>query len=130
MGAGICKAVALVFPGTRDFVCHFHFLRDAGKGLLDSSYGQLRRALQEHGATTRLNELIRDVRKRINLKIVDAAQLECAINNRHIITNVEQKILISIYSLALWCLQGKKEGTAMGSLLTVLFWRLLAEFWS
>ncbi|WP_413915188.1 transposase [Desulfobacula sp.] len=114
MGAGICKAVPLVFPGTRDFVCHFHFLRDAGKDLLDSSYGQLRKTLQEHGASTRLNELVRDVRKRINLKIVDATQLECAINNKHIITNAEQKILISIYSLALWCLQGKKEGNGYG----------------
>lgn len=114
MGTGICKAVALVFPGTRDFVCHFHFLRDAGKDILDPSYGQLRRALQGHGATTRLNELIRDVRKRIDLQIVDAVQLKSAIKKDHTITNVEQKILVSIYSLALWCLQGKKEGSGYG----------------
>ena len=31
MGTGICKAVSEVFPGVRDFVCHFHFLRDIGK---------------------------------------------------------------------------------------------------
>lgn len=114
MGTGICKAVALVFPETRDFVCHFHFLRDAGKDILDPSYGQLRRALQGHGATTRLNELIRDVRKRIDLRIVDATQLKSAIKKDHTITNVEQKILVSIYSLALWCLQGKKEGNGYG----------------
>lgn len=38
MGTGICKAVAEVFPDTRDFVCHFHFLRDVGKDLIKPSY--------------------------------------------------------------------------------------------
>lgn len=114
MGTGICKAVVLVFPDTKDFVCHFHFLRDAGKDLLDPYYGQLRKTLQGYGATTRLNEIIRDVRKRINLKIVDAAKLESAIKKDHTINNEEQKILVSIYSLALWCLQGKKDGNGYG----------------
>ena len=31
MGTGIGKAVATVFPGVHDFICHFHFLRDIGK---------------------------------------------------------------------------------------------------
>jgi hypothetical protein len=41
MGTGICKAVATVFAGTRDFICHFHFLRDAGKDLLEPAYRPL-----------------------------------------------------------------------------------------
>lgn len=114
MGVGICKAVTVVFPGVKDFVCHFHFLRDAGKDLLDPSYGQLRKTLQKHGATTRLNEIIRDVRKRINLDVVDATQLELAIKTNKTIIDAEQKIFASIYSLALWCLQGKKEGNGYG----------------
>ncbi len=28
MGRGILAAVATVFPGVADFICHFHFLRD------------------------------------------------------------------------------------------------------
>ena len=114
MGTGICKAVALVFPDTKDFICHFHFLRDAGKDILDPSYAQLRNALQRHGASTQLNEIIRDVRKRINLQVVDATQLEFSISKGHTIINEEQKILVSIYTLALWCLQGKKEGDGYG----------------
>ncbi|MEA2060769.1 MAG: transposase, partial [Thermodesulfobacteriota bacterium] len=57
MGTGICKAVSKVFPGILDFICHFHFLRDTGKDLLDPSYGQLRKNLRKYAATTKLNEI-------------------------------------------------------------------------
>ena len=33
-GTGIVSAVDEVFPGLPDFICHFHFLRDMGKDLL------------------------------------------------------------------------------------------------
>lgn len=74
MGTGICKAVTRVFPDTRDFICHFHFLRDAGKDLLNPSYGQLRKTLRSHAATTRLGEIIRDVRRRIDFDADGAGQ--------------------------------------------------------
>jgi len=38
MGSAILKAVALVFPGVADYICHFHFLRDLGKDLFDFEY--------------------------------------------------------------------------------------------
>ena len=38
MGRGILAAVQRVFPGVPDFVCHFHFLRDVGKDLLEADY--------------------------------------------------------------------------------------------
>ena len=34
MGVAILRAIAVVFPGIADFICHFHFLRDIGKDLL------------------------------------------------------------------------------------------------
>lgn len=34
MGVAILRAVEDVFPGIKDFICHFHFLRDIGKDLL------------------------------------------------------------------------------------------------
>jgi hypothetical protein len=111
MGTGICKAVTRVFPGIRDFVCHFHFLRDAGKDLLSPSYGHLRKALQKHAATTKLNEIIRDVRRRID-RNPGADQLMAAITESHALENTDQTVLI--YSLCLWCLQGKKEGNGYG----------------
>jgi hypothetical protein len=35
MGVGILAAIKEVFPGVPDFICHFHFLRDVGKDLLE-----------------------------------------------------------------------------------------------
>jgi hypothetical protein len=35
MGIGIMRAVEAVFSGIPDFICHFHFLRDVGKDLLE-----------------------------------------------------------------------------------------------
>ncbi|MFQ5439805.1 MAG: hypothetical protein ACE5DK_13360, partial [Paracoccaceae bacterium] len=43
MGKAILKAVASVFPGIPDYICHFHFLRDLGKDLFDFEYRTMRR---------------------------------------------------------------------------------------
>jgi hypothetical protein len=43
-----------VFPGVPDFVCHFHFLRDAGKDLLEADYDAIRQRLRKHGLTEKL----------------------------------------------------------------------------
>jgi len=62
MGLGLCKAVPEVFPGTPDFVCHFHFLRDIGKDFLEPAYGELRKRLRKHSASTQLCAMVREVR--------------------------------------------------------------------
>jgi hypothetical protein len=54
MGHGILAAVRRVFPGVPDFVCHFHFLRDAGKDLLEADYDTVRQRLRQHGLTEKL----------------------------------------------------------------------------
>lgn len=46
MSKGILSAIAEVFPGIPDFICHFHFLRDVGKDLLGAEYNTLRQRLQ------------------------------------------------------------------------------------
>ncbi len=38
MGKGILRAVEAVFPGIKDFICHYHFLRDIGKDLFEAQY--------------------------------------------------------------------------------------------
>ena len=62
MGLGICKAVADVFPGVPDYICHFHFLRDIGKDFLEPAYRVLRNGLRKHSASTRLHALVRETR--------------------------------------------------------------------
>ena len=48
MGKGILSAVAAVFPGKPDFICHFHFLRDIGKDLMEDEYKKIRNRLKKH----------------------------------------------------------------------------------
>ena len=52
MGRGILKAVAAVFSGTPDFICHFHFLRDIGKDLFGIEYDLIRNRLKVHGISS------------------------------------------------------------------------------
>ena len=114
MGTGILKAVAQVFPDTQDFICHFHFLRDVGKDLLNPAYGQLRKALRSHAATTNLNALIRQARQYIEKQSADTTWLAAAIKDGKDLGDIQQISLISAYSLTLWCLYGKKNGNGLG----------------
>jgi len=61
LGLGIIKALEEVFPDVRRRICHFHFIRDVGKDLLDESYGELRTRLNESEINAQLNALERDI---------------------------------------------------------------------
>lgn len=114
MGTGICKAVEEVFADCRDFICHFHFLRDVGKDLIEPSYRQLRSCLRSHAATTKLNELIRQVRQHLAEQSIDAKRLASAIKANESAENMGLLPLVSTYSLTLWCLRGKTAGDGYG----------------
>ncbi|MFZ4441616.1 MAG: transposase, partial [Syntrophales bacterium] len=113
MGKGICKAVADVFPGTPDFVCHFHFLRDIGKDLLEPAYGELRKRLRKHSASTRLSALVREVRAEFEH---EQQRAQCALMAKALKSGEQHDIepTTAIYLLALWALQGKREGDGYG----------------
>ena len=112
MGYGVCKAVKEVFPGVPDFICHFHFLRDIGKDILDPAYGKLRNRLRSHSITTKLCALVREIRQAACEQSSDPTGLAKAI------LNVKQETpllpLLSAYGLALWTLQGKQSGDGYG----------------
>ncbi|GAB6194664.1 hypothetical protein JCM39068_44230 [Desulfocastanea catecholica] len=115
MGTGIIKAVAEVFPNTRDLICHFHFLRDIGKDFLDPAYGELRKRLRSHAMTSRLRTLVRNMRGRI-CEYGEAAPLLMAeaIKNTTALEDTSRMPLATAYSLALWALQGKHCGDGYG----------------
>ena len=48
MGKGILSAIAQVFPDKPDFICHFHFLRDIGKDLMEDDYKKIGDRLKKH----------------------------------------------------------------------------------
>ena len=47
MGKGLLTAIEDIFPGVPSLICHFHFLRDLGKDLLESDYRTLRNGLKK-----------------------------------------------------------------------------------
>src|SRR5208337_3271277 len=57
-------AVAAVFPGVADYICHFHFLRDIGKDLLEEEYNDLRNRLKKHRVRALLRQKLKVVRQK------------------------------------------------------------------
>jgi len=114
MGAGILKAVGQVFPGIPDFICHFHFLRDIGRDFLEHGYQKLRQRLRYHATTSRLHELVREARRRLSEQSCGATLLAIAIKNAAAPEDTELMPIASAYSLALWCLHGKRAGDGYG----------------
>ncbi|CAB1071634.1 hypothetical protein D1AOALGA4SA_1287 [Olavius algarvensis Delta 1 endosymbiont] len=78
MSAGIIKAVGKVFPNTLDFICHFHFLRDIGKDLLEKEYGHIRKRLTHHGITSILYRRMHSLKLKVNDKwqLIDLVKSE------------------------------------------------------
>lgn len=114
MGTGICKAVAEVFPGIPDFVCHFHFLRDIGKDFLEPAYGELRKRLRTHSISSRLCALAREARQGICEQSSNVALLAKALETVDRLEDTKLLTLASTYSLALWALHGKYSGDGYG----------------
>ena len=114
MGTGICKAVAEVFPGIRDFICHFHFLRDIGKDFLEPAYGKLRKRLRAHATSTRLHALVRDTRQCLSEQSSQCAMMAKAIKTTDPPEDTGLMAIASTYSLALWTLHGKHSGGGYG----------------
>jgi hypothetical protein len=63
MGKGILIAVGEVFPGKPDFICHFHFLRDIGKDLLEEPYQRIRNRIQKLNLRTLLRQKAKALEK-------------------------------------------------------------------
>ncbi len=61
MSSQILGALETVFRGTPVFICHFHFLRDLGKDLLEPLYAVVRARLRRHGVKTELARIQRDL---------------------------------------------------------------------
>jgi hypothetical protein len=115
MGRGILKAVAKVFPGVLDFICHFHFLRDIGKDFLGGSYDLIRQRLREHKITSKLRDRAKEFRNQIdpNAAVIDG--LTAGIKDQPLPDSCLQGLpLVNAYSLIIWALAGKTDGEGYG----------------
>lgn len=61
MAKGIMAAIKEVFPSVKDFVCHFHFLRDIGKDLLEHENSLIRDSLKN----SKIKSILREKSKKL-----------------------------------------------------------------
>ena len=115
MGAGILAAIKEVFPGVPDFICHFHFLRDLGKDLLESDYDAIRLRLRKHGLTEKLLYQARRLKMALDQQpdliesFYQSVQSGCLPS-----AQLESFPLLCAYSLIQWALEGKTDGEGYG----------------
>jgi hypothetical protein len=115
MGAGILAAVQEVFPNVPDFICHFHFLRDLGKDLLESDYDAIRQRLRKHGLSEKLRRQARQLKEALDQQ-PDWVQSFCQnVQGGCVPTaQLESLPLRCAYSLIQWALAGKAEAEGYG----------------
>ena len=84
MGKGILLATGEVFPGKPDFICHFHFLRDIGKDLLEDDYRRIRNRLKKLKIRTSLRQRAKALEKAIGIEDKAVHALKSGINKGEI----------------------------------------------
>jgi hypothetical protein len=116
MGTGIIKAVTTVFPGKPDFICHYHFLRDVGKDLLETEYDKIRNRLRKHGITSKLRAQARKLKKIIDDHPQLIEDFHSSVENKTASQSSAIELIptISTYGLILWILDGKNQGNGYG----------------
>ena len=115
MGPGILAAVEAVFPGVPDFICHFHFLRDLGKDLLEPGYDAIRKRLRHHAITEKLQYPSRRLKKLIDQEPVRIEGFCHNVASQSLpAAQAGQFPLLSAYSLIQWMLEGKNQGHGYG----------------
>jgi hypothetical protein len=113
MAKAILVSVEEVFPGIPDFLCHFHFLRDIGKDLLNAPYDILRKRLRALRIQGFLRQHARRLKHSIeqNTEVMDAFE-RCLQGDRRA-ADTPSPVTIA-YVLIQWVLDGKHEGGGYG----------------
>jgi hypothetical protein len=115
MGKGILAAVAAVFPGVADFICHFHFLRDIGKDYLGTEYDTIRKRLSEHGIGAALRYRAKRLKRQMDANPAMIVALHHGVHNAALpAEDFAFTPVVSAYTLIQWALNAKAEGDGYG----------------
>lgn len=113
MGRAFLSAISEVFPDRPNYICHFHFLRDTGKDLLEKKYSIIRNRLKKYGIKSRL-------RYRLNYYFakkaenINTCQINQVIQTKQISITESRIIKQVCHVLILWVLDGKNYGNGFG----------------
>lgn len=103
MGRGIVTAVEEVFPGVKDFICHFHFLRDVGKDLLLEDYTAFLKRLQKLKVRPTLRQRAKYLEQKINPASQPLDEIAASIESGAWQPEVAEHIpLVATYVLIQW----------------------------
>jgi ribosomal protein S20 len=81
MGKGLLAALEAVFPRIPILICHFHFLRDIGKDLLDEDYRALRNRLKKSKIRTALKSKAKDFESKLGKNFKELAFVDADSEN-------------------------------------------------
>ena len=114
MGRALLSAISEVFPNRPHYICHFHFLRDLGKDLMEKQYDVIRNTLKKYGITTQLH-----YRLRYNFKNktedINVSQINEIVKTTEQPNIQDDQILKQVcHILLLWVLDGKTQGDGFG----------------
>jgi hypothetical protein len=76
MGKGLLGAIETVFSDVPSLICHFHFLRDIGKDLLDNAYRVLRSRLTRSKIRVALKNKAKDFEKKLGQELQGLAKVD------------------------------------------------------
>lgn len=115
MGKGILRAVKEVFPDINNFICHYHFLRDIGKDLLEAQYSELRNLLKRYRIRTLLRQRARALEKVIGCDISMVDELKASIEKGQIEDRFLGKMpALTTYTLIHWALDTSSQLNGYG----------------
>ncbi len=115
MGKGILAAVATVFPGVPDFICHFHFLRDIGKDYLGADYDTIRTRLSRHGISATLRYRAKQFKRDMDANPAMSHALQCGLEHAAFPAEaVALAPVVGAYTLIQWALSAKTGGDGYG----------------
>ena len=114
MGKGIMKAAETVFPGVEILVCHFHFLRDIGKDLLEVQYDIIRKRLRHFGFLVQLRNLAKSLIVLCNDANDINSFYEAVICTQSTAMHNQTETAMLLYTLIEWILDWKSESNGYG----------------
>jgi hypothetical protein len=114
MGKGILVAVQRVFPGKPDFICHFHFLKDIGKDLLEDEYQRIRNRLKKLKIRTLLRQKAKTLHKTMGVENRAVQSLKVWINKQNETSSFHQMPHVAAFAMIHWALDISGELNGYG----------------
>ena len=115
MGAGILAAIAEVFPGVPDFICHFHFLRDIGKDLLLQDYQGLTQGLRGHNVRPLLRQKAKYFEKKVTESSQTLTELKISVESGQLkAASLVPIPAIIAYTLIHWAFEAPRQSRGLG----------------